>query len=193
MNVLQGDNASQSSDVSRRLDEGAADRSDGQDETIILTSTPAAQAIPPVDSSVSGQSRDAPSSPSLWKRLSGLAGGGREHVTTRPLARETAQTLSPVRELDLQRSPVLSPRAQLEQIRMDTELMELSCRRAAAQLEQLRIETETAELATRRTWAESGGLSACRQISFDDGLALPRIAGGPGRRGSGQRESLLLL
>jgi len=37
---------------------------------------------------------------------------------------------------------------------MDTELMELSCRRAAAQLEQLRIETETAELATRRTWAD---------------------------------------
>ena len=127
MNVLQGDNASQSSDVSRRLDEGAADRSDGQDETIILTSTPAAQAIPPVDSSVSGQSRDAPS-PSLWpgKRLSGLAGGGREHVTTRTLARETAQTLSPVRELDLQQSPVLSPGAQLEQIRMDTELMEHS-------------------------------------------------------------------
>ena len=121
MNILQGDDASQSSDVSRRLDEGAADQSDGPEESSVIL---------PKDSSVSIS--QSPSSPSLWKRLSGLAGGSREHVTTRPLPRENA--LSPVRELDLPRSPVLSPRVQLEQIRVDTELMETSsCTARAAQ------------------------------------------------------------
>ena len=102
--------------------------------------------ILPADSSVSSR---APSPPSIWKRLSVPTGGSREHVTTRPLPRENA--LSPVRESAAPRSPVISPLAQLEQIRIETELIELSCRRAAAQLDQLRIETETAELAARKT------------------------------------------
>ena len=90
-----------------------------------------------------------------------LIGGGREYVTTPALL--LAKTLSSRCVNWTSRGHQCFP----PEIRIDTELMELSCRRAAAQLEQLIIETETTEPAARRIWTPTKCSLTCRPL---DGL-----------------------
>ena len=137
----------ESSNVSERLVEGA-----NQSEGLAELPAPERGEVPRTASPDLEQSSSVPSSPSrsLLSRLSNLVGGSRfESVTTRTPMASSAHALSPVQESP--RSPLPT---QLEQLRLDTELAELTSRRTSAQLEQSRIEVEMAELAVRRASAD---------------------------------------
>ena len=157
------------SDVSERLVE-EANLSDGRDGL----PAPEHGEAPRIASPDLEQSNTVPSSPSrsLLSRLSNLVGGGRfENVTARTPMASSTHALSPVQESP--RSPRLT---QLEQLRLDTELAELTSRRTSAQLEQLRLEVEMAELAVRRASAD--------RTAAEHRLATRELEGGISAHGS---------